>query len=59
MAYGPNILHLVDDSKLKDIRIKPGDIICLKQNSSQWLNSSTLKRKQGDNTLSAPFNASK
>jgi hypothetical protein len=54
MGYGPNILHLVDDSSLKDIGIKPGDVIRLKQHSLQWLNSSTSKRKQGDRAPSTP-----
>jgi hypothetical protein len=54
MGYAPDILHLVDDSSLKDIGIKPGDIIRLKQNSLQWLNSAASKRKQCDLTHSAP-----
>ena len=54
MGYAPDILHLVDDSSLKDIGIKPGDIIHLKQNSLQWLNSAASKRKQCDLTHSAP-----
>lgn len=54
MGYGPDILHLVDDSSLKDIGIKPGDVIRLKQHSLQWLNSSASKRKQGDRAPSAP-----
>jgi len=41
MGYGPDILHLVNDGDLKDIGIKPGDVIRLKQHSLQWLNSST------------------
>ncbi|KAF8503813.1 hypothetical protein F5888DRAFT_1606289, partial [Russula emetica] len=52
--YGPNILHLVDDSNLKDIRIKAGDVICLKQHSLEWLNSSASKCKQGDHAPSPP-----
>ena len=52
MGYGPDILHLVDDSSLKDIGIKPGDVIRLKQHSLQWLNSSASKRKQSDHTSS-------
>jgi hypothetical protein len=54
MGYAPDILHLVDDSCLKDIGIKPGDVIHLKQNSLQWLNSTASKRKQGNLTHSAP-----
>lgn len=54
MGYGPDILHLVNDGDLKDIGIKPGDVIRLKQHSLQWLNSSASKRKQGDHTPSAP-----
>ena len=54
MGYAPNILHLIDDSSLRDIGIKPGDVILLKQNSLQWLNSFGLKRKQGDQAPSAP-----
>jgi len=53
-GYGPDILHLVNDSDLKDIGIKPGDVIRLKQHSLQWLNSSASKRKQGDHTPSTP-----
>jgi hypothetical protein len=59
MGYAPDILHLVDDSSLKDIGIKPGDVIRLKQNSLQWLNSFASKRKQDDHapfTLSTPPN---
>ncbi len=59
MGYGPDILHLVNDGDLKDIGIKPGDVICLKQHSLQWLNSSASKCKQGDHTpftLSMPPN---
>jgi len=55
MGYAPDILHLVDDGSLKDIGIKPGDIIRLKQHSLQWLNSSASKRKQDDH---APLGAS-
>jgi hypothetical protein len=54
VGYGPDILHLVDDSDLKDIGIKPGDVIRLKQNSLQWLNSSASKRKQCDHMPSVP-----
>jgi hypothetical protein len=54
MSYAPDILHLVDDCDLKDIAIKPGDIIRLKQNSLQWLNSFASKRKQGNHTPSTP-----
>jgi len=54
VGYAPDILHLVDDSSLKDIGIKPGDIIRLKQNSLQWLNSPASKRKQGDQASFAP-----
>src|SRR6266852_8715911 len=38
-------------SSLKDIGIKLGDVIRLKQNSLQWLNSFSSKRKQ-DNCAS-------
>jgi hypothetical protein len=55
MGYAPDILHLVNDSSLKDIGIKPGDIIHLKQNLLQWLNSAASKHKQGDLTHSAPL----
>lgn len=54
MGYGPDILHLVNDADLKDIGIKPGDVIRLKQHSLQWLNSSASKRKHGDHTSSTP-----
>ena len=54
MGYAPDILHLVDDTSLKDIGIKPGDVIRLKQHSLQWLNSLASKRKQGDCAPSAP-----
>jgi hypothetical protein len=54
MGYAPDILHLVNDSSLKDIGIKPGDVIRLKQNSLQWLNSSASKRKQDDRAPFAP-----
>ncbi len=50
MGYAPDILQLVDDGSLKDIGIKPGDVIRLKQHSLQWLNSSASKRKQDDHT---------
>jgi hypothetical protein len=53
-GYGPDILHLVNDSDLKDIGIKAGDVIRLKQHSLQWLNSPASKRKQGDRTSSTP-----
>ncbi len=46
MGYALDILHLVDDSSLKDIGIKSGDVIRLKQNSLQWLNSFASKCKQ-------------
>jgi len=54
MGYTPDILHLVDNSCLKDIGIKAGDVIRLKQNFLQWLNSSASKRKQGDHLPSTP-----
>jgi hypothetical protein len=54
MGYGPDILHLVSDNDLKDIGIKPGDVIRLKQHSLQWLNSSASKRKQGNHMPSTP-----
>ncbi len=54
MGYTPDILHLVDDSSLKDIGIKPGDVICLKQNSLQWLNSFALKSKKDDSASFTP-----
>lgn len=54
MGYAPDILHLVDDTSLKDIGIKAGDVIRLKQHSLQWLNSSASKRKHDDRAPSAP-----
>ena len=54
MRYAPDILHLIDDFSLRDIGIKPGDVIHLKQNLLQWLNSFGLKCKQGDQAPSAP-----
>ena len=54
MGYAPNILHLVDNSTLKDIGIKPGDVICLKQNSLLWLNSFSSKCKQDNHVPFAP-----
>ena len=55
MGYAPNILHLIDNSTLKDIGIKPGNVIHLKQNSLLWLNSFSSKHKQ-DNHM--PFASS-
>ena len=54
MGYASDILHLIDDSSLRDIGIKSGDIIRLKQNLLQWLNGFGLKCKQGDQAPSAP-----
>jgi hypothetical protein len=56
MGYGPDILHLIDDSTLKDIGISLGDVIRLKQNSLQWWNGPNVKRKADDHAPS-PFDA--
>jgi hypothetical protein len=56
MGYGPDILHLIDDSMLKDIEFSLGDVISLKQNSLQWWNSPNAKRKADDRTP-FPFDA--
>jgi hypothetical protein len=45
LGFGPDILHLVDNTVLKDIGFTPGDVICLKQNLQQWWNSTDAKRK--------------
>jgi hypothetical protein len=47
LGFGPDILHLVDDTVLvKDVGFTPGDVIRLKQNSQQWWNSADAKRKR-------------
>lgn len=48
LGFGPDILHLVDDSVLKDVGFTPGDVIRLKQNSQQWWNSADAKRKRAN-----------
>ena len=59
MGYASDILHFVDDSTLKDIGIKLGDVIHLKENSLLWLNSFSSKCKQDNHVpfaLSTPPN---
>jgi hypothetical protein len=46
LGFGPDILHLVEDSVLRDVGFMPGDVIRLKQNSQQWWNSTDAKRKR-------------
>jgi hypothetical protein len=50
MGYGPDILHLVDNTALKEIGITPGDAIRLKQHSLSWLDNASAsdseKRKR-------------
>ena len=46
LGFGPDILHLVEDGVLKDVGFTPGDVICLKQNSQQWWNSTDAKHKR-------------
>ena len=36
LGFSSDILHLIEDAVLKDIRFTPGDVICLKQNLQQW-----------------------
>ena len=53
LGYGPDILHLVKDSALKDIGVPPGDVIRLKTNSLAWWNSPEAiapKQKRNDET---------
>jgi hypothetical protein len=45
LGFGPDILHLIKDGVLKDVRFMPGDVICLKQNLQQWWNSADAKHK--------------
>ena len=45
LGFGLDILHLVEDGVLKDMGFMPEDVICLKQNSQQWWNSTDAKRK--------------
>jgi hypothetical protein len=49
-GYGPDILHLVDDTALQHIGLSEGDIIRLKQSALRWWNlqSDSNKRKQPD-----------
>ena len=56
LGFGPDILHLVDDDALTNIRLTPGDVIHLKQNSQQWWNSADAKckRTQADQPPSVP-----
>jgi hypothetical protein len=46
LGFGPDILHLIEDSVLRDVGFTPGDVIRLKQNSQQWWNSTDAKRKR-------------
>lgn len=54
LGFGPDILHLVEDSVLKDVGFTPGDVIRLKQNSQQWWNSADAKRKRSMSTSQMP-----
>jgi hypothetical protein len=36
LGFGPNFLHLIEDSVLRDVGFTPGDMIRLKQYSQQW-----------------------
>jgi hypothetical protein len=49
-GYGPDILHLVEDTALQRIGLSEGDIIRLKQNALRWWNleSESNKRKRPD-----------
>jgi hypothetical protein len=51
-GYGPDILHLVDDTALHRIGLSEGDIIRLKQNALRWWNLEleSNKRKQPDSS---------
>ena len=55
-GYGPDILHLVDDTALHRIGLSEGDIIRLKQNALRWWNleSESNKRKWPEDDLSVP-----
>jgi hypothetical protein len=46
LGFGPDILHLVEDSVLRDVGFMIGNVICLKQSSQQWWNSAVAKHKQ-------------
>lgn len=43
-GYGPDILHLVDDSKLVGIGLSQGDAIRLKRGAPAWYRSADAKR---------------
>ena len=55
-GYGPDILHLVDDTALHRIGVSEGDIIRLKQNVLRWWNleSETNKRKRPNDDANVP-----
>ena len=53
LGFGPDILHLVEDNVLKDIRFIPGDVIHPKQSVRQWW-STNAKRKRVSHMTSPP-----
>ncbi|KAF9456340.1 hypothetical protein BDZ94DRAFT_1177933, partial [Collybia nuda] len=50
-GYGPDILHLVDNTELQAMGLADGDVIRLKQNTPLWWNGPNAKRKQSDTPL--------
>jgi hypothetical protein len=60
-GYGPDILHLIEDTALQCIGLLEGDIICLKQNALCWWNLELETNKckwsdddEGGSTCSVP-----
>lgn len=49
--YGPDILHLVDDTEPKKIRIPAGHVLWLKSGALPWWNGPDVKRKWSENDM--------
>lgn len=47
-GYGPDILHLVEDSKLCSLGMSPGDVLRLKRGAPEWYSSPNAKRPRVD-----------
>lgn len=45
-AYGPDILHKVDDEALENLGISPGNIIRLKDAAVPWYNGPAAKKRR-------------
>ncbi|RDB20288.1 hypothetical protein Hypma_012690 [Hypsizygus marmoreus] len=52
-GYGPDILHLVDNTALSAMGLAEGDVIRLKQSAPRWWNLSS-KRKRADDDIGGP-----